>query len=152
MPGTWQRNSLDRARQATVLVRHGGAEAKLPLIIVGGNRPSLLEQLCLDWQAVHKLFESALDQVLQKHQEVFNPGLGTLQGYEAKIHMDANAQPRFHKARLVPYSINVLVEKELDCLEEEGIIEPVPFSDWAASIVPVLKADKSSVHICGDFV
>ena len=92
-----------------------------------GNGPGLLEQLCLDWQAVHKLFKSALDQVLQKHQEVFNPGLGTLQGYEAKIHMDANAQPRFHKARLVPYSIKVLVKKELDQLEEEGIIEPVTF-------------------------
>ena len=142
--------------KSTVLVRHGGAEAKLPLIVVEGNGPSLLgrnwlEQLRLDWQAVHKLYESALDQVLQKHQEVFNPGLGTLQGYEAKIHMDANAQPRFHKARSVPYSMKVLVEKELDRLEEEGIIEPVTFSDWAAPIVPVLKADKSSVRICGDF-
>ena len=105
-----------------------------------GNGPSLLEQLCLDWQAVHKLFKSALDQVLQKHQEVFNPGLGTLQGYEAKIHMDANAQPQFHKVRSVPYSMKVLVEKELDYLEEEeGIIEPVTFSDWAAPIVSVLN-------------
>ena len=47
--------------------------------------------------------------------------------------------------------MKVLVAKELDRLEEEGIIEPVTFSDWAAPIVPVLKADKSSVWICGDF-
>ena len=150
------RTPLTVLGKSTVLVKHGGAEAKLPLIIVEGNGPSLLgrnwlEQLRLDWQAVHKLFKSALDQVLQKHQEVFNPGLGTLQGYEAKLHMGANAQPQFHKARSVPCSMKVLVEKELDRLEEEGIIELVTFSDWAAPIVPLLKADKSSVRICEDF-
>ena len=44
-----------------------------------------------------------------------------------------------------------LVEKELDNLKAQGIIEPVAFSEWAAPIVPVLKADKTSVRICGDF-
>ena len=64
--------------------------------------------------------------------------------------MDDKAQPRFQKARSVPYSMKAQVEKELDRLEGEGIIEPVA-SDWAAPIVPVLKPDKSSVRICGDF-
>ena len=44
-----------------------------------------------------------------------------------------------------------LVEKELERLVKLGIIEPVQFADWAAPIVPVLKADKRSVRICGDF-
>ena len=46
------------------------------------------------------------------------------------------------------------VEAELERLENEGIIKPVHFADWAAPIVPVLKSDKSdkkSVRICGDF-
>ena len=43
------------------------------------------------------------------------------------------------------------VEEELERLVKEGTVEPVPFADWAAPIVPVLKADKSSVRICGDF-
>ena len=34
---------------------------------------------------------------------------------------------------------------------EQGIITPVSFADWAAPIVPVLKSDKQSVRICGDF-
>ena len=41
-----------------------------------------------------------------------------------------------------------MVEQEL---VEEGTVESVQFSDWAAPIVPMLKADKSSVRICGDF-
>ena len=39
----------------------------------------------------------------------------------------------------------------LDRLVAEGIIEPVQFADWAAPIVPVVKQDKVSVRICGDF-
>ena len=44
-----------------------------------------------------------------------------------------------------------MIEKELDRLVNEGIIEPVQFADWAALIVPVLKSDSKSVRICGDF-
>lgn len=43
------------------------------------------------------------------------------------------------------------VEKELDRLQAEGVIEPTQFSDWAAPIVPVLKQD-GSVCICGDYM
>ena len=42
------------------------------------------------------------------------------------------------------------VEQEIDRLKQEGILQPVEFSDWAAPIVPVLKND-GSVHICGDY-
>ena len=43
------------------------------------------------------------------------------------------------------------VEAEITRLLEEGTIEPVEWADWATSIVPVLKGDKTSVRICGDF-
>jgi len=33
----------------------------------------------------------------------------------------------------------------------EGILEPIEYSDWAAPIVAVVKSDKKSVRICGDF-
>ena len=44
-----------------------------------------------------------------------------------------------------------MVEKELSRLVEEGTLEPVQFASWVAPIVPVLKSDKSSARICGDF-
>ena len=43
------------------------------------------------------------------------------------------------------------MEEALKKLVEEGILEPVQFSEWAAPIVPVLKSDKESVRVCGDF-
>ena len=41
------------------------------------------------------------------------------------------------------------IEEELKKLQE-GIIEPVQFSEWAAPIVPILKPD-NSIRICGDY-
>ena len=45
------------------------------------------------------------------------------------------------------------VEAELQRLQDQGIISPIKYSKWAAPIVPVhvLKQDKTSVRICGDY-
>ena len=58
-------------------------------------------------------------------------------------------KPIFCKARPVPYSIRTQVEDQIDIVQQK-IIEPIPISDWAAPIVPVMKQDKS-ICICGDF-
>ena len=75
--------------------------------------------------------------------------LGELRGTAAKIHIERDAQPRFEKARPVPFAIRKKVEQELDRLQALGVIRPVQFSDWAAPIVPVMKPD-GKVRICGD--
>ena len=95
--------------------------------------------------------ELSLASVLEHHKAVFDAGLGKLKGYEATIEVDPAAQPRFCKARPVPYAYRSRVEQELQRLEEEGVIEPVQFSDWAAPIVPVHKSDGKSLRICGDY-
>ena len=95
--------------------------------------------------------EETLEQVLKEHDEVFQDNLSTLKGFEAKIYVDPNAQPKFCKARPVPYAVRSLVEQELERLVKLGILEPVQFSEWAAPIVPVLKSDKTTICICGDF-
>ena len=65
--------------------------------------------------------------------------------------MDRGAQPKFCKARPIPYAMRSKVEEELAQLQKQGIITPIQFAEWAAPIVPVLKADKKAVRICGDF-
>ena len=69
-----------------------------------------------------------------------------------KMIIDPEATPRFCKARSVPYTLRDKVDTELRHLVGEGTLAPVQFSDWAAPIVVVLKSDKSSIRICGDFM
>ena len=66
------------------------------------------------------------------------------------MHVDPKVQPRFCRPRPVPYAVRNKVEVELECLEREGFIEPVQFSNWAAPIVLVVKRN-GSIRICGDY-
>ena len=137
-------------------VQHGKSRAQLSLLVVKGEGPSLigrdwLGKLRLDWQSIHHVYSNSLQEVLQQHPNVFREGLGTLKGHEIAISVDPNVPPCYCKARSVPYSMRTLVEQELDRLVNEKVIEPIQFSDWAAPIVPVLKSDKKTVRICGDF-
>ena len=128
----------------------------MPLLIVQGSGPTLLgrdwlSQIRLDWKQIHRVHTLSLQAVLNRHPAVVEEGLGTLKGFKAKIYVDPTAQPKFHRARSVPYALRDKVEKELQRLQEEGTLEPVDMAEWAAPIVPVLKRDKSSVRVCGDF-
>ena len=92
----------------------------------------------------------ACEEILDKHKTVFKNELGKAEGMTAKFHINQEAQPKFFKARPVPYALRARVEKELARLEAEGIIQPVQFSHWAAPIVPVVKQD-GAIRICGDY-
>ena len=79
--------------------------------------------------------------MLRSHEAVFLEGLGALQCYQARILVYSNATPCFSQAHFVPLAYQELVEKELNCLVSDGILEPVEFSDWASPFVLVLKSD-----------
>ena len=139
-----------------VEVSYGQQRARLPLVVVAGDGPCLLgrnwlRHVQLDWQSIGCVQSSSVQDVLAAHAEVFNEELGTLRDYKASIHVDSSVLPKFCKARSVPYAMRDKVDRELDRLVTEGILEPVQYAEWAAPIVPVLKSDQVSVRICGDF-
>ncbi|XP_062372040.1 uncharacterized protein K02A2.6-like [Sardina pilchardus] len=128
------------------------------MVVVEGEGPNLLgrswlQELAMAEQLINRV-ESApplqLEKMLERHSEVFKEGLGQLKGVTAKINVDREAQPRFCKPRPVPYAVKPLVEREIQRLQDNKIIEPVQFAEWAAPIVPVRKPD-GSIRICGDY-
>ena len=127
----------------------------LPLLVVRGTGASLLgrnwlQKICLNWQGTHQLQQTpALQETLHRYAEVFENEL-EIKGMEARIDVNPQAQPRFCKARPVPFALKHKVEAELDRLQKEGIVEAVQSTEWVAPIVPVVKSD-GSVRICGDY-
>lgn len=140
----------------TVSVQHGEQRQELPLLVVRGGGPSLLgrdwlDKLPLDWREIFRMQSGEnLPLILARHAEIFTAGQGTLRGVKVKLYVDEEVQPKFCKARSVPFALRQRVEEELERLERDGIIEPIQFSDWAAPIVPVMKRD-GKVRICGDY-
>ncbi|XP_040166524.1 uncharacterized protein K02A2.6-like [Anopheles arabiensis] len=66
------------------------------------------------------------------------------------LQLKEKCRPVFCPKRPVAYAMLDAVDKELDRLEKLGVITPVDFSDWAAPIVVVRKAN-GQIRICGDY-
>ena len=139
-------------------VEYGDQQAKLNLVIVEGKGPSLLGRdwlrvIHLEWQRFNKVdaeVNDKLEILLEKHSSLFEGGLGTIKGVEAKLYLKEGAKPRFCRARQVPFAIRKKVEDEIDRQVTAGILEPVKFSEWATPVVPIMKKD-GSVRLCGDY-
>ena len=128
------------------------------LLVVKDDGPTLmgrdwLQQITLDWHSLHQIqatHNTALESLIAKHQEVFAYSLEKVENFTAKLHVSPDAQPCYYRPWPVPHSLRTKLEKQLQHLESLGIIEPVQFSDWAALIVPVLKAN-GELRVCGDY-
>ena len=135
-----------------VEVKHDDQAHELPLLVVPGYGPCLLghdwlELLHLNWSRVHYLDQEDLS---RQFPELFKDELGTLRGVEVKLHVTKDATVRCFKARPVSDALREKVDAELNRLFEDGVIKPVEFCDYAAPIVPVLRAN-GRIRICGDY-
>ena len=153
---TYTGEQLEVLGARKVEVRYGQQQATLPLVVVAEKGPCLLgrdwlQHLCLDWPSICHIQNVNLQEVLNRHSEVFEADLGTVKGYKASIHVNPSVKPKFCRARSVPFALRPKVERELDRLVAEGTLKPVQYAEWAAPIVPVLKSDGESLRICGDF-
>ena len=143
--------------QLNVDVCYQGQSARLVLYVIPGNGPTLmgrnwLKHIRLDWHRIATVRNQPtnLNNLLNKHKALFMDELGKVHPEKAKLHVRPDATPRFFKSRPVPFAIKEAIGKELDKLEEQGILQKVNSSDWAAPIVPVPKKD-GRFRICGDY-
>ena len=91
------------------------------------------------------------EQMKKKYPKVFSGGVGCFKG---TVHIDIqkDAQPYQAPPRWVPIALHKPFKKELDCMVENGIIEPLKIdehSEWCNSFVAVRKPS-GDVHTCLD--
>ena len=150
-----------------VRVNYFSQGKELPIVVVKGNRASLLGRnwlkvLKMDWKTifnlnnvtVHNVDEKEkveISKILEKYENVFNSELGCLKDYEVSLKIKPDAIPVYKHARNPNYHLKGMVEKELQRLENLGIIKPINFSEWASPTVNLVKSDGKNVRICGDF-
>ena len=82
----------------------------------------------LDLSGVQKHVEQegvSLSDMLQLHHEVFQKGMRTLCGTTTKIHIKEGAQPKFMKARSMPFAMQAKIENESEHMQSENRLEAV---------------------------
>ena len=126
------------------------------LFVVKGNGPAILgrewiSKIKLDWVNINSVSESkSVEGLCDKYTEVFQSGPGVMTHFKAHLTLKQNARPVFRRPYSIPFAIKDRVGKELDRLEEQGVLRRVDYSDWASPVVPVPKRD-GSIRLCGDY-
>ena len=96
-----------------------------------------------------KVGHTGVDGLLDEFKEVFTTELGTMSNVQVKLKVKEGIEPKFYRARPVPYILKPAIKGELIRSVEQGVHKPVANSAWVAPIVPV-KKDNGEVRICGD--
>jgi transposase InsO family protein len=150
--------------EVMVDVEYGGQQLSLPLLILPDGDTLLfgrnwLQEIRLDWSSLPGLHylpaeqsttpPTGLHDVLDNYKQLFDDELGCYNG--PPVELKVNAEPKFYKARPLPYAMLPKVEETLKKMACDGVIESVASAPCAAPIVPVNKKDTSNVRVCGDF-
>ncbi|KAL3228441.1 hypothetical protein MRX96_048564, partial [Rhipicephalus microplus] len=153
----YQGNCTAVQGMATVTVKFRGFAGPLKLVIVKGQRQSLLG---LDWfpalgikvTRVHRMDElaTAFDKLFEEFAVVFDGGLGCYKGPPVKLALNPEVVPVRLKARRVPFALRQKIDAELDKLLQQGVLEPVNCAEWETPIVTPLKGN-GDIRICADY-
>ena len=167
----WKEKTLSYYRRNTVHpIGNFECEVKLNhqtevlnlFVLNNGGRPLFgrewLSLLNVKWTALKALHvstgqfsrQSEINNLKSKYAEVFSDELGKLKDKKGKLILKENSSPKFMKARPVPYSLKDKIDKELDKLIDQGVIEKVSTSKRATPVVPVPRAN-GDLRLCGDY-
>ena len=158
--------------QTMVSVEVDGQIKNLPLVVTKGSGPPLLGRNWLSEISLNsgRLRDHFLQQIsagacqkshgvspptplkllLKEFSDRFQKGLGEMGKLKARVFLKEGASPKFFRPRAVPYALKEKIEEDLKRLEDLGVIRPICHSEWAAPVVPIIKAS-GAVRICGDF-
>ena len=67
-----------------------------------------LTKIHLNWAGMLNKISTpqhTLQEVLQKHMSIFQKELGLISGTTVKIYIEEKAEPKFFKARTIPYTL-----------------------------------------------
>ncbi len=90
-------------------------------------------------------------QLIQEYQDLFQ-GIEKLKDFQVKLHIDDSVQPVVQPHRRIPFHMRKKVERELQELQEKGIIERVSGpTPWVSLIVVTPKPkNPETARICVD--
>ena len=87
----------------------------------------------------NRVTENMIKDLKIKFPRVFSERLGICKKTVAKFEVKENAKPIFKRKRNVPFGALEQIDKELERLENLGVISHIEFSEWACPVVYVKK-------------
>ncbi|KAJ1109821.1 hypothetical protein NDU88_007179 [Pleurodeles waltl] len=138
-----------------VAVSSGQVSTQAKFYVVTGDRGTLLgchtaEELELVF-FVRPVYDSHAEHLINKFPQLFE-GLGRLKDKRIKLQIDPRITPVALRHRRVPFHLRPAVEKELQLLEDQGVIEKVEGpTPWVSPLVIAPKPKQpGAIRLCVD--
>lgn len=109
-----------------------------------------IRALNITLQDVNNVSIKSIEEVIEEYKDVFKQEVGKMKDFKCSLLLNRDAKPVFMKPRRVPYALVDEVERELDTLEREGIIEKTDHSEWGTPLVIVPKSN-GKLRLCADY-
>ena len=145
--------------QCLVEVGYKGRSLQLPLVFVQSTKghglfgaPWIRAFEAVTVNAVNN-DDAQLSALLHEFSDVIEDRdeVGCIKGHRAHLYFKPDTEFRINKARPVPYAYRPLVEKELERLQQRGIITKVEVAEFTTIPLVVVPKPNGTVRVCGDF-
>lgn len=139
-------------------VKYKNEYRSVEFVVINGNHGNLLSYETSAMlgiinrieQVAKKEHLEVVEKFAKKYPELFADKIGRLKNFEVKLHINTDIKPVQQKLRYVPFHLRDAVEKEIQSMLEQDIIEPVNGpTPWVSPIVVVPKPNKK-IRICTD--
>ena len=92
---------------------------------------------------------NSISNFINHFQDVFTAKVGCIRNFEISLQLRQGAKLVFYKELEVPFPSRERVERELDELEQSGIISKCERSGWGSPLIIIPKSD-GGVKLCVD--
>lgn len=152
------RDKLKTLGEFNTRISYNGQYRSIQFIVTSGKHGNLLSyQTSVLLGIVNRICSVSgnanpeLERFSRRYPSIFSGKIGLLKNYTAKLHIDKSVKPVQQRLRQVPFHLRPLVEKEIQTMLDNDIIEPVSGpTPWISPIVPVPKPGKNEIRICTD--
>ncbi|XP_062585044.1 uncharacterized protein K02A2.6-like [Saccostrea cucullata] len=121
--------------------------------VVKGSHSALLGYTTApQLELVHVVSQTTQPKLEVRYPEVFKNKIGRYNGKPVKLHINLDVKPVAQRSRRTPFHLRPKVEKEIQALLEQDIIEKVGNTPtpWVSPIVTPPKKDPNEIRLCID--
>jgi hypothetical protein len=119
-------------------------------ILQSKYEPSNIRQIAQGQKQLMPSQRDELEEILLKFPKLLSGGLGKFNGKKIHLNLDPTVPSVASRAYAVPERHKSIFKQELDCLVQEGVLEPGAQSAWIAGTFIIPKKD-GRVHWVSDF-
>ena len=86
--------------------------------------------------------QAKLLKLLQKYEELFDGTLGDFQTDPVRFNLNLGAKPYHRKSFPIPHAQKAVFKREVERLEELGVLNPQPLSEWGSPAFTIAKKNR----------